>query len=211
MEDTTYEKNVYVQQVDCIDKAQCFSDVSYDVKLNLPRGGWYSGCVIAKFKVNKLPAKDLFLDFRGIKIANYEINGQPVQMTDTTFKNHHIVIPTAMLQSDQVNTAQIFFLNKYRNDGVGLHSFVDKVDKQQYLYTQFEADFCHYVFPCFDQPDLKATWKLSCQTEADWTVIAKEAVVEEPTAEVKGYLEQACALAAAMFIETANTEPANKK
>jgi len=56
-------------------------------------------------------------------------------MNATTFKNHHVTIPSAMLQVDQVNKVQIFFLNKYRNDGVGLHSFVDKTDGQQYLYT----------------------------------------------------------------------------
>ena len=45
MEDPTYEKNVFVQLVDCVARAQCFSDVSYDVKLNLPRGDWFSGTV----------------------------------------------------------------------------------------------------------------------------------------------------------------------
>ena len=66
------------------------------------------------------------------------------------------------------------FLNKYRKDGVGLHSFTDAVDKEQYLYTQFEADFCHYVFPNFDQPDLKAEWTLKAVVSDDWTVIANE-------------------------------------
>ena len=135
MEDNTYEKNVYVQQADCILRAESFAEVSYDVKLNMPKGDWYSGCVVASFKVNKIPANDLFFDFRGIKIAEYQINGSPVQMNATTFKNHHVTIPSAMLQVDQVNKVQIFFLNKYRNDGVGMHSFVDKTDGQQYLYT----------------------------------------------------------------------------
>ena len=85
-----------------------------------------------------------------MKIGEYTINGQPVEASASVFKNHHVAIPTAMLQVGQVNTVKLFILNKYRKDGVGLHSFVDKVDGQQYLYTQFEADFCHYVFPCFD-------------------------------------------------------------
>ena len=87
-----------------------------------------------------------------------------------------------------MNTLTIDFLNKYRKDGVGLHSFVDKTDGEQYLYTQFEADFCHYVFPCFDQPDLKATWRFSCNVEADWTVIANEAEVE-PSPEQRDVLQ----------------------
>ena len=44
----------------------------------------------------------------------------------------------------------MYFLNKYRDDGVGLVSFIDKEDGQQYLKTRFETDFCHKIFPCFD-------------------------------------------------------------
>ena len=73
----------------------------------------------------------------------------------------------------------MLILNKYRKDGVGLHSFLDTKDQQQYLYTQFEADFCHYVFPCFDQPDLKASWAFSAVVPEDWTVIANDYVVPD--------------------------------
>ena len=129
MEDSTYEKNVFVQAADCVVRAECFSDVSYDIKLNLPRGDWFSGCADIKFKVNKMPTTDLFFDFRGIKIAEYAINGQPVAENPNIFKNHHVSIPSAMLTAnEQVNTVKIYFLNKYRKDGVGLHSFIDKVD-----------------------------------------------------------------------------------
>ena len=150
VEDTTYEKNVYVTQVDCIERAKCFADVAYDVKLNLPRGDWYSGCVEISFNLKQAPANELWFDFRGIKIAEYKINDEAVASDANTFKNHHVQIPTSMLRVGETNRAKIYFLNKYRKDGVGLHSFIDKVDGEQYIYTQFEADFCHYVFPCFD-------------------------------------------------------------
>ena len=44
------------------------------------------------------------------------------------FKNHHLLIPSELLQVGQINTAKVYFLNKYRKDGVGLHSFSDKTD-----------------------------------------------------------------------------------
>jgi len=78
IEDTTYEKNVYVQHADCVVRTKCFTDVSYDVRLNLPRGDWYSGSVDVSFKVTELPANDCFLDFRGIKIADYVLNDAEV-------------------------------------------------------------------------------------------------------------------------------------
>lgn len=74
-------------------------------------------------------------------------------------------------------------VNLYNKQGTGLHSFVDAVDGQQYLYTQFESAFCHYVFPCFDQPDLKATWTLKAVVPEDWVVITNEYVVDQDTKE----------------------------
>ena len=55
-----------------------------------------------------------------------------------------------MLKVGETNNICMVILNKYRKDGCGLHSFIDGKDGQQYLYTQFEADYCHFVFPCFD-------------------------------------------------------------
>lgn len=52
------------------------------------------------------------------------------------------------------------YRNKYDNDGNGCISFID-VDGKQYIYTQFEAYHANQVFPCFDQPDLKAPMQFS--------------------------------------------------
>jgi len=210
IEDTTYEKNVYVQHADCVVRDKCFSDVSYDVALNLPRGDWYSGCVDVSFKVTELPTTDCFLDFRGIQIAQYVINDEPVDMNAAVFRNHHVNLPSGHLRVGETNTARIFFLNKYRKDGVGLHSFIDKVDGGQYLYTQFEADFCHYVFPCFDQPDLKATWRFQCATTSDWTIMSNEAEIDAPESD-SAALEAKCTKANQLFSSTSNTEPTEKK
>jgi len=73
---------------------------------------------------------------------------------------------------------EVTFLNNYRKDGTGLHTFIDTSDNEQYLATQFEADFAHWVFPCFDQPDLKAPWTFACVTEEDWDVISNQQVHE---------------------------------
>ena len=68
----------------------------------------------------------------------------------TLFRQHHLHLPEESLVENKENTVSMFILNKYRKDGIGLHSFIDKSDDQQYVYTKFEPDHCHYVFPCFD-------------------------------------------------------------
>ena len=72
------------------------------------------------------------------------------------------------------NTVRLIFINDYRNDGYGIHSFTDKEDGKQYLYSKFEPAFCHFAFPTFDQPDLKATWVLKTITPGDWKIESNE-------------------------------------
>ena len=50
---------------------------------------------------------------------------------------------------------------RYSNTGEGLHRFVDPVDDEVYLYSQFETADAKRMFACFDQPDLKATFDVT--------------------------------------------------
>src|SRR3712207_1773778 len=64
--------------------------------------------------------------------------------------------------------------------GEGLHRFVDPVDGSVYLYTQFETFDAHRMYACFDQPDLKATFRLTVQAPRDWVVVSNGAVEQRP-------------------------------
>lgn len=64
----------------------------------------------------------------------------------------------------------------YNRTGEGLHKFTDPVDGKDYLYTQFEPAMAMKVFASFDQPDLKATYKVSVKAPERYTVILNEAV-----------------------------------
>jgi hypothetical protein len=44
---------------------------------------------------------------------------------------------------------------------------VDHSSKQQFIYSQL-IFHCWAVFPCFDQPDLKAIFKLNVITNQNW-------------------------------------------
>ena len=69
--------------------------------------------------------------------------------------------------------------NEYRDDGYGFHSFIDQSDKQQYLYTKLEPAYGQFVFPMFDQPDIKASWQFSAVAPNDWSVISNELAMNE--------------------------------
>ena len=61
---------------------------------------------------------------------------------------------------------------EYTNSGEGLHRFVDPVDGEVYLYTQFEVPDSRRVFPVFEQPDLKATFAFTVTAPAAWQVVS---------------------------------------
>jgi len=60
----------------------------------------------------------------------------------------------------------------YMNTGEGLHRFVDPIDGEVYLYTQFEVADARRVFTCFDQPDLKASFTWTVTAPSGWQVVS---------------------------------------
>jgi len=61
---------------------------------------------------------------------------------------------------------------EYTNTGEGLHRFVDPVDGEVYLYTQFEVPDSRRVFAVFEQPDLKATFQFTVIAPSAWAVVS---------------------------------------
>jgi aminopeptidase N len=67
---------------------------------------------------------------------------------------------------------------EYTNTGEGLHRFVDPVDNEVYLYTQFEVPDSRRVFAVFEQPDLKATFGFTVTAPAAWQVVSNSPTPE---------------------------------
>jgi len=61
---------------------------------------------------------------------------------------------------------------EYTNSGEGLHRFVDPVDGEVYLYSQFEVPDSRRVFAVFEQPDLKATFQFTVIAPSAWAVVS---------------------------------------
>jgi len=59
----------------------------------------------------------------------------------------------------------------YSHDGEGLHRAVDPADGEAYLYMMSFLDAAPRSFGCFDQPDLKAAYRVRVTAPAAWTVL----------------------------------------
>ncbi len=74
----------------------------------------------------------------------------------------------------------------YMTTGEGLHRFVDPVDGEVYLYSQFEVADSRRVFAVFEQPDLKATFQFRVTAPAHWTVVSNYPVAQGPARVANG-------------------------
>jgi aminopeptidase N len=72
----------------------------------------------------------------------------------------------------------------YTNTGEGLHRFIDPLDGETYLYSQFETADAKRMYACFDQPDLKAAFTIRATVPEHWEVSSngREERVEQLTA-----------------------------
>jgi len=102
-------------------------------------------------------------------ITQIEVNGETV--SNTYHQGERIIIRKELLKL-HFNRIVINFENHYSHDMKGLNYFHDKSDFKSYVFTNLEPFFSHLLFPCFNQPSLKANIKFSCSNPEDWTVIS---------------------------------------
>jgi aminopeptidase N len=156
-------------------RAAIIRDASYDVELDLTVGEeTYTSTTTARFACTE-PGADTFLDLIAPSVRSITLNGAPVDPA-TAFDGDRIHLTGLAADNELVVVADC----AYMNSGVGLHRFVDPVDKQVYLYTQFETFDAHRVYTCFDQPDVKAVFTLSTLAPANWVVVSNMPAVESP-------------------------------
>lgn len=112
------------------------------------------------------------LDFREADslLHSLEINGQPVPIR---FEQEHLILPQSLLHlgHNQVNigfTAGNQSLNR----------------RDDYLYTLFVPDRARTVFPCFDQPDLKARFTLTLGLPEGWTAVSNTYAAQRDSAQI---------------------------
>jgi len=67
---------------------------------------------------------------------------------------------------------------RYMHTGEGLHRFVDPVDGEAYLYTQFEVPDSRRMFAVFEQPDLKAAFRFTVTAPAHWEIVSNSPTPE---------------------------------
>ncbi len=167
---------------------------SYEIDLDLSgaqEGGTYRSVTTVRFDVAEENAES-FIDLVAPAVHEVTLNGDALDPAEV-FKDSRIALP-GLLHGR--NVLRVVADCAYTNTGEGLHRFVDPVDEQAYLYTQFEVPDARRVFASFEQPDLKATFQFTVKAPSGWTVISNSPTPEptddvwvfEPTPRISTYI-----------------------
>jgi aminopeptidase N len=152
-------------------RAKLISEVSYRLDLNLPeQTDIFTGEETLQFKLNSVK-QAIRIDFTQGEIKALSVNGH--KLPQFAYNHYYLLLPTQWLTLGN-NRVEISYTHAYTNNGVGLYRFKDPEDGKVYLYSKFEPFDANQMFPCFDQPDIKATYTLRVKAPASWTVISTE-------------------------------------
>ncbi|HEV9035777.1 MAG TPA: M1 family aminopeptidase [Puia sp.] len=144
-------------------------DIRYSLDFRLPaeRESPVRGEEKLSFRLDSAwSGEAVLLDFRtpDKTAESLRINGVSA---DARCINEHLVLPAGLLHKG-LNTVAVDFtagdpaLNRNR----------------EYLYTLLVPDRARTLFPCFDQPDLKAVFELTLVAPAGWAVMANAPVLD---------------------------------
>lgn len=125
------------------------------------------------------PGAETFLDFVGGTVEAVSLNGTDLDPAEL-YADSRVRLPGLAAQNVVVVTGT----GRYTNTGEGLHRFVDPVDDEVYLYSQFEVPDSRRMYPVFEQPDLKARFGFTVTAPAHWQVVSNSPTPQpEPAGE----------------------------
>ncbi len=163
-------------------RAAHYRDVRYALDIELAPGAeMLQGHMMVSVTFDPRQAGDLVLDWRVVnkevtpqsRVSSIKVNNRDVE--DVRFVGDHLVIPASHFINGE-NFIGVVFQSPISTSGSAVTRYLDREDKSEYVYTLFVPSDASTAFPCFDQPDLKARFRLSVVAPENWRVITNTEV-----------------------------------
>lgn len=164
----------------------CAHPVSYEMEFSPnPQQGSFSGKALIKIDVTK-SCRRLLLNAKDLKIQKSSITGGAIKRLTSAVvydnKQERAILEFAgEIPPGQYNLSLAFtgVLNDTLN-GFYRSKYVDHSGKSHYLaVTQMEPTSARRMFPCFDEPDQKASFKITAVIDPSETAISNAPVEKE--------------------------------
>lgn len=144
--------------------------VKYDLFFKLDKGSeTFKGTTVIELEMARLDLP-LSIDFFNQKIKTITVNGEELKKYPKRLGSFEI--PQARLKP--LTKIEIDYQSEFCKESSGFKRVVDPADGAEYLYTDFEPYYAHWLFPSLDQPDLKANFKVTVSAPSEWKVIQNE-------------------------------------
>ena len=165
-------------RAECDERAALVSNVSYAVELDLSEAGepdpqdTFRSRTVITFDTDAA-GSSTWLDLIADRVRTLRLNGRALDPSEV-FDGSRV----QLADLDVHNTVEIDAECRYMRTGEGLHRFIDPVDRETYLYTQFEVADARRVYACFEQPSLKADWQLTVTAPSHWQMVSNSPTPE---------------------------------
>jgi aminopeptidase N len=173
-------------QLEAAERARLLAVTEYDISLDLTDGTGGPGerafrsTTRIRFTCAE-PGASTFIEAAADRLRSVTLNGTEI---DTSGWSAEKGLTLAGLAEENTLVVDGDFL--YSSSGQGLHRSADPVDKEVYLYSQFETADAQRVFACFDQPDLKSVYTWHATVPAHWKVVSNSPIERSEPGEVEG-------------------------
>jgi aminopeptidase N len=163
-------------QTEAVERARLLDVTSYDITLDLTDGTGGPGertfrsTTVVTFRCTE-PGASTFIEAAMDRVRSATLNGAQVDVSGWSAEQGLTLTGLAAENTLVVDADAL-----YSTTGQGLHRSVDPVDKEVYLYSQFETADAQRVFTCFDQPDLKSVYTWHVTVPGHWSVISNSPV-----------------------------------
>ncbi|WP_431236676.1 aminopeptidase N [Mycolicibacterium aichiense] len=157
---------------EAIERAALVTVGNYSIALDLTTGSESTFRSTTTVEFEATPGADTYVDLAADTVHSAVLNGRDIDVS-----GYDESTGIALQGLAKTNVLVIDADCRYSNTGEGLHRFVDPVDSEVYLYSQFETADAKRMFACFDQPDLKATFDVTVKAPSHWQVISNGATV----------------------------------
>ncbi len=144
---------------------------SYEVLIDVT-GGRENFLATTKVKFSsQQEGYNTFIDAAGKAILAATLNGEVIDTSN--YDNESLILNNLKKDNELIVNMQ----GIYSKDGEGLQLSVDPADDEVYLYSQGETAYIRKMYPCFDQPDLKAKFTFTVIAPEHWEVISNSPVI----------------------------------
>ena len=141
-------------------------ELEYDLFFSIPEKKAHTVEGSAKISFVIETRQEVIIDYRYTDNIEKVIANDKETVYD--LRNEHIIIPASSLHKGR-NSIEILFTaadqSLNRND--------------EFLYTLLVPDRARTLFPCFDQPDMKATFRLTLDIPKGWCAVSNSPVENE--------------------------------